>query len=77
MTDDRPDAGTFDTRTLDPAAAQRYLDAPITDEERAEVLALVRWFARRYPAPIDRLAYARAAYARWRRTLGVAGHRHA
>jgi hypothetical protein len=64
--------GAFAARTLDPLAAQAYLEAPITTEERVGVVALVRWFSRRYPAPIDRLAYVRRAYARWRRTLGIA-----
>lgn len=50
--------------------ARAYLDAPITDAERDEVLTLVRWFTRRYPTPADRLAYVRRAYARWRRTIG-------
>jgi hypothetical protein len=42
------------------------LDAPVTREERDEVLALIRWFTARYPEPEDRLAYVRQAYARWR-----------
>jgi hypothetical protein len=59
-------------RRLSPAEAQAYLDAPITDAEREGVRELVRWFCRRYPTPIDRLAYVRRAYARWRRTQGMA-----
>lgn len=38
---------------------------PITDEERAETLALIAWFCRRYPTPAERLAYVRRAYRRW------------
>jgi hypothetical protein len=38
---------------------------PISDREREEVLSLVRWFCRRYPTPLDRLAYVRRAYLRW------------
>jgi hypothetical protein len=56
-------------RTLEPADARAYLDAPVTEAERGEVLALVRWFTRRYPTPTDRLAYVRRAYGRWRRTI--------
>ena len=41
----------------------------IRDEEREEVLALVRWFTRRYPTGEERLAYVRRAYRRWRRGL--------
>jgi hypothetical protein len=39
---------------------------PIEPGEREAVLALVRWFCRRYPTPAERLAYVRRAYARWR-----------
>jgi len=50
-------------------------EAPITQAERDEVEALVRWFRRRYPTPAERLAYVRRAYARWRRTLGISASR--
>jgi len=62
----------FAERRLSPLEAREYLETPISDSERAEVLALVRWFRRRYPTPLDRLAYVRRAYARWQRTLGIA-----
>jgi hypothetical protein len=39
---------------------------PISDDERAEALELIRWFTTRYPTPQERLAYVRAAYRRWR-----------
>lgn len=52
-------------RELTLGEAQRYLQAPIDDEERAAVLDLVRWFRRRYPTPAERLAYVRRAYRRW------------
>lgn len=58
-------------RRLSPAEARAYLDAPITDAERDAVRDLVRWFRRRYPTPVERLAYVRRAYARWRRTQGL------
>ena len=58
----------FGDRELSDAEAREYLAAPITDAEREDVLALVSWFTRRYPTPLDRLAYIRRAYARWRRT---------
>jgi hypothetical protein len=64
-------ARAFHNRTLEPAEARAYLDAPVTDAERDAVLALVRWFEHRYPTPAERLAYVRRAYARWRRTLGI------
>jgi hypothetical protein len=43
------------------------LQHPISDDERSEILALVRWFMRRYPTGAERLAYVRQAYARWKR----------
>jgi hypothetical protein len=73
VTSRREEFSSFSDRRLDAAEARAYLDAPVTDAERDEVLALVRWFNRRYPAPLDRLAYVRRAYARWQRTLGIAG----
>lgn len=72
MTADPSDPGSFHDRVLGPEEARAYLDAPISEAERDEVLALIRWFRRRYPTPAERLAYARRAYARWRRTLGIA-----
>ena len=72
MTSEGPEATSPNDRVLDAAAARAYLEAPVTDREREEVLALVRWFRRRYPTPAERLAYVRRAYARWQRTLGLA-----
>jgi hypothetical protein len=43
------------------------LERPIDEHEREEILSLVRWFTRRYPSPVERLAYVRHAYARWSR----------
>ena len=71
MTSRREEFSSFSDRRLDPAEARAYLDAPVTDAERDEVLALVHWFKRRYATPLDRLAYVRRAYARWQQTLGI------
>ena len=71
MTSRREEFSSFSDRRLDASEARAYLDAPVTDAERDEVLALVHWFKRRYPTPLDRLAYVRRAYARWQRTLGI------
>jgi hypothetical protein len=75
MTVDPADPSVLDNRTLEPAEARDYLDAPITPAERENVLALVRWFQRRYPTPAERLAYARRAHARWQRTRGIGASR--
>ncbi len=69
------DLASFHERSLGPGEARAYLDAPMTEAEREEILALVRWFRRRYPTPAERLAYVRRAYARWRRTLGAGASR--
>jgi hypothetical protein len=53
-------------RVVDQEEAHAYLSRSVTAEERAEFLALVRWFRRRYPTPAARLAYVRRAHARWR-----------
>jgi hypothetical protein len=58
-------------RELTPEEAAPWLE-PVSTAEREEVLALRAWFCRRYPTPLERLAYVRRAYARWRRTLGTA-----
>lgn len=68
----RPDLTAIANRELTAAEARAYLDAPTTEAERDEVRALAEWFQRRYPTPLERLAYVRRAYARWRRTLGAA-----
>ena len=58
-------------RQLTPEEAAPWLE-PASEAEREEVLALRAWFCRRYPTPLERLAYVRRAYARWLRTLGAA-----
>jgi hypothetical protein len=54
-------------RRLSPAEVEAYLSAPVSDDEREQVRALVGWFRRRYPTGADRLAYVRRAYKRWTR----------
>lgn len=56
--------------SLSPSAARAYLEAPVSDAEREEIVSLVRWFRRRYPTGADRLAYVRRASRRWRRHEG-------
>jgi len=45
--------------------AAAYLSVPISETEREQAVALIRWFRRRYPTGADRLAYVRRAYRRW------------
>jgi hypothetical protein len=54
-------------RCLTVEEARAYLDAPVHDEERAAVLDQVQWFTRRYPTPLERLAYVSRAWHRWTR----------
>jgi hypothetical protein len=56
----------FAERQLDPEEVEAILRIPIGDEERADVVALISWFRRRYPTPRERLAYIRRATRRWR-----------
>jgi hypothetical protein len=62
-------ARAFAERTLTPEEARAWLDAPMSDAERAEIRALHEWFIRRYPTPAERLAYARRASIRWRKAM--------
>jgi hypothetical protein len=72
MNDDTDQLLALQNRRLSPAEAQAYLDAPASDTEREQLQELVAWFQRRYPSPLERLAYVRRAYARWQRTRGLA-----
>ncbi len=59
-------------RVVSAKEARDYLEYPVSVAEREDVLALVRWFRRRYATPVARLAYVRRAYARWRLARGSA-----
>lgn len=58
-------------RVVTPGEARAYLATPVSPAEREDVLALVRWFCRRYPTGAGRLAYARRAYRRWSERSGT------
>jgi hypothetical protein len=45
---------------------RRALHDPVSSAEREDAASLIRWFTTRYPTPLERLAYARRAFARWR-----------
>jgi hypothetical protein len=51
-------------RRLSPEEFQAWVDAPVSEWERENTQALIRWFTTRYKTPLERLAYARRAYAR-------------
>ncbi|MPY90063.1 MAG: hypothetical protein GEU99_19340 [Luteitalea sp.] len=52
-------------RRLTLAEVRAALAVPVSESERASILSLARWFRRRYPTPIERLAYVRRTYRRW------------
>ena len=52
-------------RKLSAEELDAYVNAPMSDVEREEILASVAWFKKRYPTPGDRLAAARRAYEQW------------
>jgi hypothetical protein len=56
-------------RELSPEDFDAYVNAPMTQEEREEILASVAWFRKRYPTPGERLAAARRAYQQWARGM--------
>ena len=54
-------------RVLSLAELEAYLQTPMSDEERADIIDAIRWFTTRYPTPASRLAYNRRAMARAKR----------
>jgi hypothetical protein len=56
---------------LSPEEFDRRVNAPLTEEEVAEVLALERWFTRRYPTVSERFAYVRRKVAEWTRPAEI------
>ena len=56
---------------LTPDQVRAAMAVPLSDSERDESLSLIRWFRRRYPTPVERLAYARRAYRRWSAAQGL------
>jgi hypothetical protein len=49
-------------RRLSADEFEAYVGAPMSDDERREVIDLIDWFMRRYPTPAARLAQARRSY---------------
>lgn len=46
-----------------------YIHAPMTEEEREDILQSIAWFRKRYPTAGERLAAARRAYRQWTRSI--------
>ena len=49
----------FEERRLSREELDAYVNAPMSQEEREDMLSLMRWFRRRYPTPAARSRYAR------------------
>jgi hypothetical protein len=60
-------------RRLSAAEFNAYVNAPMTDAERDEILASVAWFRRRYPTAAERLAAARRACKQWTQSMPRGG----
>ena len=52
-------------RRLSAEEFNAYVNAPMTEEEREQIVAAVAWFKRRYPTPGQRLEAARRACKQW------------
>lgn len=50
-------------RRLTPDEFEAYVRAPMSEDEREGTEALIAWFTRRYPSPLERL---RAGRRSWR-----------
>ena len=60
-------------RRLSAEEFEAYVQAPMSDAEREEILASIAWFMRRYPTPGERLAAARRACAQWAKGMPRVG----
>ena len=56
-------------RLLTAEELDAYVQAPMSEAEREEILASVKWFTKRYPTPGERLAAARRAYQQWSQSM--------
>lgn len=54
-------------RRLSPEEFAARVAAPWTEQEREDFAALVAWFRRRYPTPLERLRAMRQLAAQWQR----------
>jgi hypothetical protein len=71
----RPDPETLERvraeaeRRLSAEEFNAYVNAPMSDAEREEILGLIAWFCRRYPTPLARLEAARRAWRNAQRMM--------
>ena len=63
----RAELEAWEDRTLSPEEFAARVAAPWTDAEREDFAALVAWFQRRYPTPLERLRATRHLAAQWQR----------
>jgi hypothetical protein len=63
-------AREYAERRLSPEEFDAYVNAPMSREELEGIWESIDWFTRRYPTVLERLAYARRAYARWKESFG-------
>jgi hypothetical protein len=64
----RAELEAWENRTLSPEEFAARIAAPWTEQEREDFAALVAWFNRRYPTPIERLRATRHLAAQWQRS---------
>ena len=58
-------------RQLELDEFRAWADGEIPPDEMAEMVALIRWFVRRYPTPADRLRSARRRHVQTARTIAL------
>jgi hypothetical protein len=63
----RAELEAWEARRLSPEEFAARVAVPWTDWEREDFAALVAWFNRRYPTPLDRLRATRHLAAQWER----------
>lgn len=66
-TEDRAELEAWENRALSPEEFEARVNSPWTDEEATDFDNLVRWFNRRYPTPLQRLAATRHLMAQLRK----------
>jgi len=64
-----PKIAALVNQRLDAVEFDRRVSAPLTQDELAANLELIRWFRRRYPTVKERLDYARHMYGQMTRPL--------